>query len=63
MDLSNFKIIKNRHPETTKCAYCDAQIYCNGRYNFICQCKPNQHYINIKKNRKEKLNEIIKCKK
>lgn len=42
-----------------RCIVCDARNYCGLGY-FKCYCKMHQYYINIKKERKNKLNKIFK---
>ena len=56
------KIIKNpNYPSVGRCVHCDARDYCG--HIMMCQCDLTEHYIDIRKHRKlklQKLNEEIK---
>lgn len=56
---SNFKIVKIDVRDNGRCVKCEAKKYCTYQ-SFKCECKYDEHYINIKFERKEKLNKLNK---
>jgi hypothetical protein len=58
---NKFQIISNRHPEYGRCVFCDGREFCGrGSNSLICECNIDQHYININRLRKIKLNRLKK---
>jgi len=56
---NRLKIIKNKdYPNIGRCVNCDARNLCGLISRFKCECDLSQHYINIKKERKQKLLKI-----
>ena len=63
MTNSDFKIVKIDPYSNGRCIHCEASDYCNVTKGTVkCKCNINEHYISIKKERKQKiqkLNEIF----
>lgn len=57
-----FKIVPKRFPHEGRCVHCDARNYCGIptqlKFRMICECKISEHYININKERKQKLQKL-----
>ena len=61
MKYSDLKIVKNKlYPIVGRCVYCDAQDFCG--VNLHCNCNIDEHYKDIKKERKLKLQKIYERK-
>lgn len=54
-----YKIVEHKgYLEIGRCVHCDAKDYCGLPSRFTCKCTINQHYVNIKKERLEKLKKL-----
>jgi hypothetical protein len=56
MKKSDLKIIKIKNKKIGRCVNCQARDYCG--INFSCDCKMDEHYINVKLDRKNKIKKI-----
>lgn len=55
----NFKIVSMNPSDDGRCVNCDAKEFCGTSKTYlICKCDMNQHYVNVNKERKEKLKKL-----
>lgn len=59
---SDFKIIPKRFPHEGRCVHCDGKPYCglsiDKNFTLYCFCNMTEHYINIKTERRLKLQKL-----
>lgn len=60
MKIADLKLVNLNHREYEigRCVHCDARDFCGLTSRFDCKASMSQHYINIKEQRKLKLQKI-----